>query len=240
MGRGGRLFFTSQLGKYIPGSVWPMVAQMEAGRAWGASRRAMIGANLMTNLLNSGIGLLVGCLLLPVYDAGALAHYGLALIALPLLVVLLHPKVVPGLLDWGLGLVGRPPLRARMPLRAELRASAWSLLSWAALGLQLTVLCSALGHGGASTFLLCTGGMGLAFALGLLFIPAPAGAGVREVVLTFVLGSALPYGQALTVAVASRVMLIGGDLVLAAAGVALCRVLTGHGRARSRTSRPPS
>jgi hypothetical protein len=227
---GARLFFTSQLGKYVPGSVWPIVAQMEAGRAWGASRRAMVAANLMTNLLNACIGLLVGCLLLPAYDARALAHYGLALIALPFLVALLHPKVIPGILDRALALVHRPPLRAEMPLTAELRASAWSFFSWAALGLQLTVLCAALGHGGASTFLLCTGGMGLAYALGLLFLPAPAGAGVREVVLAFVLRSILPYGQALTVALASRLMLIGGDLILATASVMLGQALARHDR----------
>ena len=32
------IFFVSQLGKYLPGSVWPIVMQMEAGKARGASR----------------------------------------------------------------------------------------------------------------------------------------------------------------------------------------------------------
>ncbi len=30
-----RVFFLGQLGKYVPGSVWPAVAQMELGRDYG-------------------------------------------------------------------------------------------------------------------------------------------------------------------------------------------------------------
>ena len=39
---------------------------------------------------------------------------------------------------------------------------------------------------------------------------------MRDAILTFVLTAVLPYGQALTVALASRVMLVAGDLLLAA------------------------
>jgi len=225
---GARLFFTTQLGKYIPGSVWPVLLQMEAGRARGASRQAMVAGNLMTNLLNCCIGLLVGCALLPAYDSSALAHYGWALLALPVLIAVLHPRVIPGALDRVAGWMSRSPLGARVPIEAELQAAAWSLLSWVALGLQLTVLCAALGHGGVTAFLLCTGGMALAFAVGLLFIPAPAGAGVREVVLALVLSSSLTYPQALTVAVASRVTLIGCDLALAAFSTLVSRALAAN------------
>jgi hypothetical protein len=62
---GARVFFVSQLGKYLPGSVWPVVMQMEAGRSRGASRRTMLAANLITVLLSVCVGLvfagLPGC-----------------------------------------------------------------------------------------------------------------------------------------------------------------------------------
>jgi hypothetical protein len=57
--------------------------------------------------------------------------------------------------------------------------------------------------------------MALAFSLGVLFIPAPAGAGIRDVVLTLTLTASLTSGQALAVVVASRVILIACDLTLA-------------------------
>jgi uncharacterized membrane protein YbhN (UPF0104 family) len=233
-----RVFFTTQLGKYLPGSVWPIIMQMEAGKSRGASRRTMLAGNLVANLLNCTIGLVVGCILLPIYDAHALEQYWWALIGLPFLLALLHPRAIPGLLDRILALVHRPPLGEHLSLRAEMRASGWSLAGWVGLGLQLTVMCAALGHGGFSTFVLCTGGMALAYSLGVLFIPAPAGAGIREVILTLVLESILNKGEALAVVVASRVMLIGSDVLLAGASLLLRELLPGGRWHRSQGTVP--
>jgi uncharacterized membrane protein YbhN (UPF0104 family) len=212
---GARAFYISQLGKYIPGSVWPVLMQMEAGRSRGANRRTMLGANLITLVLSCSVGLVLACLLLPIYNAQALAHYWWALFALPFLLGLLHPRALPYVLDRAFAILRRPPLGERLGAGAEARAAGWSLLGWVAYGAHLTVLCVALGHGGLSALVLCVGGMALAFPLGVLFIPAPAGAGIRDLVLKLVLVAILDPGQALAVAVASRVILIACDLALA-------------------------
>jgi hypothetical protein len=218
---GAQVFFISQLGKYLPGSIWPVLMQMEAGRSRGAERRTMIAANLVTIVLSCSAGLVVACALLPLHDASALTRYGWALAVLPLLLALLHPRAVPAILDRVFVLLHRPALHCRLAVGNELRASFWSLISWAGLGLQVTVLCVALGHRGMSVLLLCTGGMALAYVVGLLFLPAPAGAGVRDAVLIVVLEPTLPFGQALIVAVASRVMLAASDVGLALASMLL-------------------
>jgi uncharacterized membrane protein YbhN (UPF0104 family) len=214
-GAGARVFFTSQLGKYLPGSVWPALIQMEAGRARGASRRTMLAANLITLVLSCAACLMLACVLLPLSGAHRLAGYWWLLAGLPFLVASLHPRAVPWLLDRAFGLIRRPPLALRLHVRDTVRASAWALVSIVVLGLHVAILALAIGGGGFSTVLLCIGGMGLAVAAGVLFVPAPAGAGVRDVVLTLVLTSRLDSGQALAVVVASRVILIVVDLVLA-------------------------
>ncbi len=212
---GARVFFISQLGKYVPGSVWPVIMQMEAGRARGASRRTMLAANLITLAVSCAIGLLIACIFLPAYDSHVLARYWWVLLAIPFLLALLHPRALPGLLDRLFSLVHRPPLNEQLEVRASAKASCWSVLSWTALGLQLGILANGVGHRGLSTFLLCIGAIALAVPLGILFIPAPAGAGIRDVVLVLVLTVILTSGQALAVVVASRVLLILSDLVLA-------------------------
>jgi uncharacterized membrane protein YbhN (UPF0104 family) len=212
---GARVFFTSQLGKYLPGSVWPILIQMEAGRARGASRRTMLAANLITIVLSCTACLTLACLLLPLSGARALAGYWWLLAGLPFLVASLHPRAVPWLLDRAFALIRRPPLAQRLHVGDTARASAWALVSFVALGLHVAILALAIGGGGLSTVLLCIGGMGLAVAAGVLFVPAPAGAGVRDVVLTLVLSSRLDSGQALAVVVASRVILIVADVMLA-------------------------
>jgi uncharacterized membrane protein YbhN (UPF0104 family) len=218
---GARVFFISQLGKYLPGSVWPVLLQMEAGRTRGASRRTMLAANLITVVLSCSTGLIVACLLLPVSDAHALAHYWWVLLALPPLLVLLHPRAMTALLDRLFRLVKRPPLGERLRPAATLQAGGWLMISWLGLGVQVWILYAAAGPGGLSGWLLCTGGMALAVAAGILFIPAPAGAGLRELILVVVLKPDLGTGGALAIVVASRVLLVIADLVLAAASLAI-------------------
>ena len=214
---GARVFFISQLGKYVPGSIWPVLMQMEAGRARGASRRTMLAANLITVVLACAVGLLLACALLPAYNAVALQHYWWLFLALPVLLALLHPRAMTKILDWLFGLLHRPPLGGRLQPRSEMRAVGWSLLSWAALGAQVFVLCAALGHGGFSAYVLCTGAIAFAVSAGVLLVPVPAGVGIRDVVLTLVLTAMLDSGQALAVAIASRVILIFCDVLLALA-----------------------
>ena len=57
--------------------------------------------------------------------------------------------------------------------------------------------------------------MALAVSAGLLFLPAPAGAGMREIVLGFVLAAVLTSGQVVAVVIASRVILLLADLLMA-------------------------
>lgn len=217
LGPGSRVFFVSQLGKYLPGSVWPVLAQMEAGRSHGASRRTMLTANAVTLVLSCAVGLVLACVLLPLSDASALSRYWWLLIALPFLLALLHPRAIPMVVDKALALVGREPVHQQLPLRAILAASGWSVLSFLALGLHVAILTAALGGWSWSSVLLSTGGMALAICAGVLFLPAMAGAGIREIVLRVVLVPTLTAGQALAVVVVSRVLLTVVDLLLAAA-----------------------
>ena len=212
---GARVFFVSQLGKYLPGSVWPIVMQMEAGRRRGASRKTMLAANLITVLLSVCVGVVLAGLLLPFSVPAALHRFWWALAALPLLLVLSHPRSLPFLLDRLLKALRRAPLDVQMTGSATMTAAGWSALSWVAFGTHLAVLVAAIGKPSLGLLALCIGGMGLAVSAGVLFLPAPAGAGLREVVLGYVLVAALTSGQVVAVVIASRVILLLADLLMA-------------------------
>jgi hypothetical protein len=214
---GAQVFFVSQLGKYLPGSVWPIVMQMEAGRARGANRKTMLAANLITVVLSVAVGVALASVLLPFSYAAALHRFWWALAALPLLAMLAHPRSVPFLLDRLLRALRRAPLGVQMTNRATGSAMLWSAVSWACLGVHLAILTAAIGGASVGLVALCIGGMGLAVSAGVLFLPAPAGAGMREVVLGYVLAAVLTGGQVVAVVIASRVLLILVDLLLAAA-----------------------
>ncbi len=145
---GARAFFTSQLGKYLPGSVWPVLVQMEAGKARGASRRTMLAANLITVVLSCAVGLIIAAALLPISDTHALSHYWWLLLVLPFLIALLHPRALPMVLDRVFALLHRPPLDERLPVRNTVRAAAWSVGSFILQGLHIAILALTLGGGG--------------------------------------------------------------------------------------------
>jgi hypothetical protein len=214
---GARVFFLSQLGKYVPGSVWPVVMQMEAGRAHGASRRTMLTANLFTLALGCATGLTLACALLPFSASEALSTYWWALLALPLLLALLWPPVLPFLVNQGFRLLHREPVDQQLPWRSTLRAGGWAGASFLALGAHVALLVAAQGGWHAETLPLSIGAVALAICVGVLAVPVPAGAGVRDAVITLTLAAVLPTGGALLVAVSSRVLLVLADLLLAVA-----------------------
>ncbi len=220
------VFFVSQLGKYLPGSVWPVVAQMEFGRRWGTSRAVMLAANVLLLGMVTASGIVVGAALLPWSSAeGLRSYWWLVLLLLPLLAGL-HPRTVPGVFDLVLRRLGREPLGIRLRASGLLASAGWMLAAWAVLGAHVAVLGGAFGDVGAREIVAATGGMALAWAAGIAFIPAPAGAGVRDAILVLTLAPLLGSAEALTVAIASRLLLLLADVLLAGVGALARRRLS--------------
>lgn len=220
------VFFVSQLGKYIPGSVWPVVAQMQFGRRWGVPRAVMFAANVLLLGAVTASGIAVGAVLLPWASPRGLSHYWwLVLLLVPLLAGL-HPRTVPAVLDLLLRRLGREPLGARLRPRGLAAAAGWSLASWLVLGAHVAVLVDAFHGVGPRELAAAIGGMGLAWAAGIAFLPAPAGAGVRDTILVLTLAPITGSSQALTIALASRLLLLLADVLLAAAGAIARRRVT--------------
>ena len=214
-----RVYFPSQLGKYLPGALWPVLAQMEFGSRRGISRRRMLSANLLALIVGLAVGLIVAAVCLPASSSQALHRYWWTLVFLPLMILLLVPRVVPGVVDRVFAMLGHEPLDARLPVGDSLRASGWSLISWLGLGLHIYLLARPFGASDSQAFLAALGGMALAVCAGILVIPAPAGAGIRDAVLVATLAPTIGTSNALAVALVSRAILIVVDLLLA--GVAL-------------------
>jgi uncharacterized membrane protein YbhN (UPF0104 family) len=214
-----RVLFVSQLGKYLPGSVWPMLAQMELGRDLDVPRRRSASAFVLLMGFNLVTALLLACALLPWGPAGDLPAVRWAFVLAPVLLVLMTPPVLNPLLDRALRLAGRDPLEHPLTWRTTLQVGALLLAQWLLLGSHLVVLGADLGGSAPGLWLPSVGGFALAWAVGPLLVVAPAGLGFREVTLVAVLAALLTTPHALVVALLSRVLMTITDLVLAGAGV---------------------
>jgi glycosyltransferase 2 family protein len=213
-----QILFVGQLGKYLPGSVWPVLAQMELGAAHQVPRRRSASASVLTMLMSLLAGILVGLIMIP-FSKGA-APYRWVFWFAPVVLICLYPRVLNQILDRLLRLARRPPLEQPLTGRAIGTALAWGLVSWILLGLQIWLLAARMGLSGPSGVLLAIGAFAFAWCAGFLVVLAPAGAGVREFVLIALLGPALGGGavggtKALAVALVSRVLMTLGDLLSA-------------------------
>ena len=212
---GLRVFFLAQLGKYLPGGIWNLVAQVDMARDLRIPARQAATATFLAVALSVIAALLVAGVSLPFAIPGLITTYWWAFLAVPALVVLLLPPVVAWWSATAFRILRRPATPVRLTWPVLIRATVLLLISWVLLGLHLGALVQGLGDSGESLWLMSVGVFALAWVAGFLILIAPAGAGVREAALVLGFAAVLPAGAVLTVAVLSRVLLVAADVLLA-------------------------
>jgi len=206
------VFLVSQAGKYVPGAVWPVVAQAEFARNHGVTRaRATVGSlvAMAVGVVMAGV---VGAVALALFSPGAVLTYWWVLLLALALAVTLVPPVLTRLLKLALKVLRRDGEPPRIGGRALAASAAWSALNWAALGAQAWVLLTALG-GDDATYGLATGAFALAWLVGFVVVFAPAGFGAREGALYLLLGAVVTQPQALAFALLSRFAMTLADAI---------------------------
>lgn len=213
LGVAHRVFYTTQAGKYVPGAVWPFVAQDLAARQHGIPRRSVHAATASFLLLHLATALAVAAATL--HGTSAAPWRWLMMLGAAAAVA---PLVPPG----------AAPLRRRLDLppraggRPLIAGTGWMLTAWLGYGGALAVLLDPF-TGGSETVRIGVGGAALAWAVGLLVVVAPAGAGGREAALVLATAPLLPLGTAVSAALAWRLVTTVADLGLAAAASAVRR-----------------
>ncbi|MDQ1484473.1 MAG: glycosyltransferase 2 family protein, partial [Actinomycetota bacterium] len=182
-----RIFFLGQLGKYLPGSVWTVVAQADLGRDYKVPPRRSVAVSVVTMGISLAAALMIAAFTLPFSSPDAVQHNLWVLLLLPLLVVALMPSSVDRLTHLLLKVLRREPPDHEFTWQGVLRALAWLVSGWVLIGLEIYVLMVALHAPSGRALPLALGGAALAFSLGFVAILVPAGVGVREVVLVAVL-----------------------------------------------------
>jgi glycosyltransferase 2 family protein len=216
-----RVTFIAGLGKYVPGKVWTLVAQVELGKKHDVPRIRSVSAMALGIATSIACGLAVAAATLPLTSPAATAQYWWLFPLAPLLLAALHPRVVTFALNLALRIIRRPPLERPVSMVTTLRAVGWTLLGWMFFGVHTWLLAVAAGGSGRGLVFLSTGAFALSFAVGFLVFIAPGGIGAREAALVVTLAPVLPAGAPLIVAIVSRVVLTLADLALAGAGMLL-------------------
>jgi glycosyltransferase 2 family protein len=223
-----RIMFIGQLAKYIPGSIWPVLAQAELGADRGIPRSRSALSVLLSYAVMTTSGLVVAAVTLPFATAATVAQYFWVVFLVPIGIVLLSPPVLNRLLRLVLRVTRRPALERGVSFRGLARTMAWAVFGWLFNGLEVYVLMRQLAGDRQGTLLVSIGAYSLSWAVGFLAVFAPAGTGVREAVMVAVLHVRTTTAIALVIALVTRATAVLCDALTGAVAAAL----VGRGRLR--------
>jgi hypothetical protein len=208
-----RIWFISNLGKYIPGKVWSIAAMSVMAREHAVSPVAAAGSSILIQLVTVATGialvLLTGMKAIdqPVITAvvGALLILGIAAI----------PAILPRLARMVANLTGRSLEIPPLPARTLWLSVGRSLVSWIAYGIAFWLFVrGVLGSaaGGVSSYIAV---YAASYIIGFLALFAPGGVVVRESALVtgMVRLGLASQPDAFAVAVASRLWLTVVELL---------------------------
>ena len=219
-----RIFFIGQLGKYVPGSVWPVLTQMELGRIYRVPRQRSATAAMLAMLIGLTSSLLAAVIGLPFMARDSARQYWWVFLFIPVMLVFLHPRVLNPVIARGLRLMRKPVPEQPLTARVLVKAVAVNLAVWFFFGLQIWVMTARLGHHGGDALLTGVGAFALAWGVGFVIILAPAGAGPRDAIL---IATLIPLvgdrADATAIALVSRGVTVLADLILGGAAVLLSR-----------------
>jgi uncharacterized membrane protein YbhN (UPF0104 family) len=212
-------YYVGQLGKYVPGGIWPVVGRAEMARRGGVGAGAAYSSTVLS-LATTYLGAMVVAVATLPFGLDGQRAQRWVLVLLPLGVLALHPRVIDLALRWIERFAGRRPGVVIPSWGTSVRLLARHVPAWLAIGLATWTVAAALGDAGTlGNVLFATT---LSWVVGFLIIPVPGGVGVREAVFVAA-ATSLPSGLAAATAVTARLVFIAVDVSGAAVTAALVR-----------------
>lgn len=176
-----RIWFISNLGRYIPGKVWQIGAMGVLAQRAGVSPVAAVGSSLVVSIVNVLAGIAVAAL------CGA-GNFGQPAWAIPAAIaltlgVVAAPWVLPSTGRAASWLLRREITIPRLPPAAIWTAAGGCAVAWVLYGAAFRLLHIALLGEATGDLLRSTSAFTASYLAGFLFLPAPGGIGVREAAL---------------------------------------------------------
>lgn len=208
-----RIWFVSNLGKYVPGKIWSIAAMTMMARESRVSPLTAAGSSILIQLVTVAAG--IGVVLVTGMRAVDQPVIAVALAVVILVCLAATPALLPRAASAVASLTGRNFTLPRIPSSVVWLCAASAVISWVAYGVAFQffvrgVLGSA---AGATTSYIAV--YAASYIIGFLALFAPGGAVVREsAMVTGMLRLGLSgQADALAIAVASRIWLTVTELL---------------------------
>ncbi|HEX5724565.1 MAG TPA: lysylphosphatidylglycerol synthase domain-containing protein [Longimicrobiaceae bacterium] len=208
-----RIWFLSNLARYVPGKIFQFVAVAQLSRAAGLS-----GAVLLTSMLVQTALSLLAAAVLAAWTLGAgffpaLSFLWIGLAATAFAVVLVHPDLLNAVLGLLPRLFKREVIRWNGGWAEGVGLLGLAVVNWVMYGGAYYLFLRSLAEVPAQLLPQLAGVNALSFLAGYVAFVTPGGLGVREVTMKALLDPYVPGGVAAVLAVASRLWTVAAELI---------------------------
>jgi glycosyltransferase 2 family protein len=207
-----RIWFVSNLARYVPGKVFQFIAVAQLSRGAGLS-----GAVLLTSMLvHTGItlvsALVVGAWTVPGGLVPGVDRVVTACVATGVAVASVHPAFLNRVLAFVPRLLKKDVIRWNAGWLGGLGLLALSVVNWILYGAAYWLFVASFIDVAPRLLVFMTGVNALSFLLGYVS-PLPGGAGLRELSMTELLRAYFPEGLAAVISIATRLWTVAAELV---------------------------
>ncbi|HEV7762072.1 MAG TPA: lysylphosphatidylglycerol synthase transmembrane domain-containing protein [Acidimicrobiales bacterium] len=234
-------YYLGEVGKYVPGGVWPVLGRGELARRAGVGRApaySSVALSLITLYLAAMFLALLG--VPAMMGEGSGGGYFWVLLLLPLGLVGLHHAVLERVRGLGERVLRRPINTTIPPWRATLSLVVLYVPAWLLIGTATWAIARGLGQDVA--WLDVAPAAVLSWIVGFVLVPVPGGVGVREAAFVAAV-SGMDSGVAAATAVLARAVFVLVDALgaLGASGwLARHRIGGGRGEGASEEAGEPA
>lgn len=199
----------SQLGKYAPGGLWQPAGQVVLARRAGVPGPKAVAA-LPAYLLGAATAATIAASVVGWREPSLLDGWGRGLLLGVLAVLMWQRRVLESVLRTARRFWSRVPSVGDLPSQRRLvRSGLWHLIGLTLQGGAFAALVSSVIP--EVDLVLAVGAFSLAWVIGFLAVPVPAGIGLRETVLVAVLGGTTVAGPVVAAAVVHRLINIAAE-----------------------------
>lgn len=198
-----RIYLASEFVRYIPGNVWHVLTRILWVNKYGVSRPVAFASMTVELITKLAAGALIFALSLLFWsDIGAIQKLlhgtpvviGLGVVLALGLLVGLHPRVLNGVMSFGLRLLKRDPVVLTLRYSDILLITLYWLMSWAIAGTAFyLLLLSLLPAVPISALPVCIGIYAIAWDIGFVSFITPSGLGFREGAIVGLFALSIPF-----------------------------------------------
>jgi uncharacterized membrane protein YbhN (UPF0104 family) len=214
-----RIWALSQIARYLPGGVWDVAGRLVMSSRAGYSRTTVSVSILLEMVLQTVSAMIIFLVSLLFWQDASIA--GTALWAIPLIpagLIALHPRILNAILGLAARLMKAEFTSVPLRYLDVFLLLSLHLLARVMIGSGFYLFALAVYPWSLAGWPIAVGVFAAAWVVGFLVVFVPMGLGVREGVMTLLLGAYLPVAPATVITIGFRIWIAVRDLTFAGMG----------------------